>query len=239
MEFGIFTMKKLILIVLFLFSSVYLGYKFYLINQILSVVNNGSYGEFVPSKKVDLLPSKDIGEYAISTDLIKFKTSIKYNKFEVEDSNLMPSLSHFFSEEGGDYKNVFISDSLGKASFLDSLNQQVNVNEFLGVKIESDYDLHSYCFALDHQDLNVFTPIHEIKIFSFCFISRSTYMYNKGDVVDYNLPNKLRAIQVGHTGNEKVALYIHDENKELFLLMIDNFTTDEINLLLSTIEYYG
>jgi hypothetical protein len=238
MEFGTFTMKKFTFIVLFLFIFLYLGYKFYLINQIQSVVNNRNASEFTASQKIEFLPSEYTGEYEISTNLIKFKTSVKFSKNDMEEFNIRPNLSQYYWEKGDNYKSVFISNNYGKAGFLKSLNQQTNVNEFLGLKIESDYDLHSYCFALNHEDLNVFTPLHEIKIYSFCFVSRSIYMYNKGGVFDYSLPNKLKIIQMGSTGNNKVGLYFHNDSKELFSLMLNNFTTHEINLLLNTIEYH-
>jgi hypothetical protein len=238
MEFGIFIMKKYIIIVFVLFISIYIGYKSYLINEIMSVVNNVDEGNFYPSKKIEFIPSKNEGEYEISTNTIRLQTSVKFKKHEMEGANIRKGFSHFYWEEGDDYKSIIITDNSHKVGILESLNQKTNVNEFLRLKLTSDYDFHSYCFSLNYEGLTIFSSFHEIEVYPFCLISRNLYLYRKGGVFNYHLLNNLNVIQIGSISNLKVDLYFHNENKELFLLQLTNFNTDDLNLLLSTIENY-
>lgn len=238
MKFGVYLMKKVILVVVLLLVSIYLGYKIYLISEIKSVVNSGHDGKFNVSSKIEFTPSEHASDYEISTSFLKFNTRLKFKKSDIETLHTRNNQSQFYWEDGDDYKSVFISNNAHKTGVLESLNKQTNVNEFLRRKLTSDYDLHSYCFSLNHEDLNIFTSFHEIEVHSFCLITRSIYLDNKGGVFDYNLPNKLSVIQMGSTANRKLGLYFHSETRELFSLTLTNFDSDELSLLLNSMAYY-
>ena len=119
---------------------------------------------------------------------------------------------------------------------MESIEKQTNVSEFLQQKVVSDFELFSYCFSLNHNDLNLFSSFHEIKVHSFCIIIESIFLHRKEGILYFSLPNSLNVIQVGTTENGNIDLYFLDNNKELFSLKLRAFNDDELNLLLSTIE---
>ena len=236
MEFGTLLMKKIIPIIVLLIETIYFGYKLYLINEIKYVVNKGKDDEFSVSSKIQFIPSKIEVNNEIDTRLFKFKTYEKFIESDLDIFQERTDRSSFSWESGDDYKSVFISINSHKSGVLESLEKKINVSKFLRQKFTSDFDLHSYCFSLNHNDLNLFSSFHEIEVYSFCLITRSIFLHRKGGVFNYSLPNSLNVIQVGVTGNGSVDLYFHDNKKELFSLNLRKFSDDELNLLLSTIK---
>ena len=236
MEFGTLLMKKIIPAIILLLGTIFFGYKLYLINEIKSVLNKGKDGEFSVSSKIKFTPSNIEANNEINTRLFKFKTYQNFIKSDLDIFKERTDRSSFSWESGDDFKSAFISINTLKSGVLESIEKKTNVSDFFRQKIASDFDLHSYCFSLNHNDLNLFSSFHEIKVHSFCLVTRSIFLHRKGGVFNFSLPNSLNVIQVGVTGNGIVDLYFHDNNKELFSLNLRKFSDDELDLLLSTIE---
>tara|TARA_R110001599_G_C12043918_1_gene641449 strand:+ start:57 stop:776 length:720 start_codon:yes stop_codon:yes gene_type:complete len=236
MEFGTFLMKKIIPAIILLLGTIYFGYKLYLINEIKSILNEDKNGEFSASSKVKFASSNFEANNKIITRLLKFKTYQNFIESDLDIFKERTDRSSFSWESGDEFKSVFISINTLKSGMLESIEKKTNVSEFLQQKIVSDFDLHSYCFSLNHNGLNLFSSFHEIKVHSFCIVTRSIFLHRKGGILYFSLPNSLNVIQVGSTENGNVDLYFLDNNKELFSLNLRKFSKDDLNLLLSTIE---
>jgi len=229
-------MKKITLIIILLLGTIYFGYKMYLINEIKSVLNEGNNGEVSASSKIKFTPSDFETNNKIITRYLQFKTN---QNFIESDLNIFKKRTDRLAFTWGvddELKSVFISINSFKSGVLESIETKTNVSEFLQQEIMSDFDLHTYCFSLNHNALNLFSSLHEIKVHSFCMLISSVFIPKKGGIRYFSLSNSLNVIQVGLAENGNVDLYFFDNNKEQFSLNLQNFNKDDLKLLLSTIE---
>ena len=221
--------------------GLFFGSKLYSIHQIQQVMERGTPDEFSPSSKIDFIPSKMEANNEIDTKFFSFKTYEKFSDNRLKDDegyvNLfkkIPDAVSYTWESKGEYKtlNFFNNNRLG---IFESIKTEGNTS-FLPKDITSEFDLHSYCFSLDLNNLTVFSTFHEIKIGYFCMVIRCMFIPKKGAVFSFALPNSLNVIQIGRSVNESVYLYFYHNKTALFSLSLNNFSDDDFELLLNTIE---
>jgi hypothetical protein len=233
-------MKIIISILLLIFLS-FFGFKFYLLNEINVVVNKGKEGEFSSSAHLTLNPVADIGTHEIATNLFSANT---YYNFSLDTDDKPESMNHFSSfywENGDDYKSILIMDMSNQPGIVDSFRDSDsinNINELLGKNIDSDFELLSYCYSLNYQDLNLLSSFNDLKVYPFCAIVRSIYFFRAGTISTINLNKDINVIQFNDPEREDVNLYFHKGNKAIFSASFSYSEKREIDLFLNTIKVH-
>jgi hypothetical protein len=232
-------MKKIIFGIPVIIVVAFFGFKFYLLNKIDAVVVNGEKGEFLSSSHLTLKAVDNYETKVISTAFLKAKTYVEFSKQDIEMPQSMSYISSFGWEKEDEYKIITISDMSNQAGIVDSYRESgdiENINELLGHSFESDYALLSFCFSLNYQDINLFSSFSDLKVYPFCFITRSIYLYRKGGLYEYQLTKDINVIQIGSAEHGDVTLYFHKNTKGVFSVSFSNVEQKELDLFLNTVE---
>lgn len=239
--------KKAVGILLFIFLIIaaltFLLSKAYSLYSIHTVAN-----EYEPNKQFSRLIPREIQ----TLDDITALSKIELGYFSAKSSiNLSPSVSpsskkfknYYFSAETkeGTFKGLSIKDKTSEVSLVSKSLQsqdQIKLEElFEKGNLDSDFDLVKLCLNTSPDTLTLLSSSHDFQLAMSAIIFRSIFIIYDGGIFEFELPSGLKGIQFGDPKeSHTVAIFLYDNRKALFEINFAQFSQQEIDFFLNTID---
>ncbi|WP_445945681.1 hypothetical protein [Shewanella sp.] len=115
---------------------------------------------------------------------------------------------------------------------------QIKLEELFGKgNLDSDFDLVKLCLNTSPDTLTLLSSSNDFQLAMSAIIIRSIFIIYDGGTFEFELPSGLKGIQFGDPKeSHTVAIFIYDNRKALYEINFGQFTQQEIDFILSTIN---